>query len=165
MLCLMAACCYGNCWDVMTNTAFKFTSGLSRQEDELEEATLDDQTVPGSNWQSQWEQVWKLGIVGGQRAILIQLPSNLQAFRESWGEQRRWCCHFGEREISAWLWCHCGFLRKCKGRFAVSTAVQYFSNVSPFGSGTNHLFSSLPEFFSPESNWIAHKTLVVHVIG
>lgn len=81
----------GTWWQMQ---CLSFTTGLSRQEDELEEATLDDQTVPGSNWQSQWEQVWKLQIVGGQRAILIQLPSNLQAFRDSWDEQRRWCCHF-----------------------------------------------------------------------
>lgn len=82
----------GTWWQIQ---CLSFTTGLSRQEDELEEATLDDQTVPGSNWQSQWEQVWKLRNVGGQRAILIQLPSNLQAFRDSWDEPRYWCCHFG----------------------------------------------------------------------
>lgn len=59
-----------------------------------------------------------------------------------------------ERETSALLWSHRGFLRKYKRRSAVSIAVQFFSNVCSFGSGTNLLFSPLPEFFSPKSNWI-----------
>lgn len=95
MLCLMAACCYGNCWDMMTNTVFKFYHRTKQARGWARRGDLGWPAVPGSNWQSQWERVWKLRIVGGQRAILIQLPSNLQAFGESWDEPRYWCCHFG----------------------------------------------------------------------
>lgn len=133
----------GTWWQIQ---CLSFTTGLSKQEDELEEATLDDQQclgVIGKASENECEscELW----VGREQSWYSCLATYRHSGRVGMSRDIG-AATLGEREISAWFWSHRGFWRKYERCSAVSIAVQ-FSNVSSSDSGINRLFFSFAWVF------------------